>query len=90
MCVCVCVCVCARARAQSHVTLCQHMDIDRQAALSMGLSRQEYWRGLPFPPPWGISNPHIKPTFPVLPALAGEIFITEPPGKLIKGTLSDS
>ena len=90
MCVCVCVCVCVCTHAHSVMCDCEHMDIDHQAALSMGLSRQEYWRGLPFPPPWDIPNPKIKPTFLVLPALAGEIFITEPPGKLIKGTLSDS
>ena len=37
-----------------------------QAPLSMELSRQEYWRGLPFPPPGGSSSPRdqIKPTSP--------------------------
>ena len=28
-----------------------------QAALSMEFSRQEYWRGLPFPSPGGLPNP---------------------------------
>ena len=28
-----------------------------QAPLSMGFSRQEYWRGLPFPPPRDLPNP---------------------------------
>ena len=32
-----------------------------QAPLSMGFSRQEYWRGLPFPPPGNLPNPGIKP-----------------------------
>ena len=31
-----------------------------QAPLSMGFSRQECWRGLPFPPPGGIGGPHIS------------------------------
>ena len=41
-------------------------------------SRQEYWSGLPFPPPGDLPNPGIKPMSPVL---AGEFFTTEPPGK---------
>ena len=35
----------------------------------MGFSRQEYWSGLPFPPPWNLLDPGIKPTSPAL--LAG-------------------
>ena len=31
---------------QSCPTLCDHMDVARQAPLSMGFSRQEYWSGL--------------------------------------------
>ena len=30
-----------------------------QAPLSMGLSRQEYWSGLPFPPPGDLPDPGI-------------------------------
>ena len=33
--------------------------VARQAPLSMGLSRQEYWSGLPFPSPGGLSDPGI-------------------------------
>ena len=32
-----------------------------QAPLSMGFSRQEYWSGLPFPPPGDSPNPGIEP-----------------------------
>ena len=32
-----------------------------QAPLSMGFSRQEYWGGLPCPPPGDLPNPGIKP-----------------------------
>ena len=32
-----------------------------QAPLSMGFSRQEYWNGLPCPPPGDLPNPGIKP-----------------------------
>ena len=42
-----------------------------QAPLSMGFSRQEYWSGLPCPPPRDIPNPGIKPTSLMSPALAG-------------------
>ena len=50
----------------------------RQAPLSVGFSRQEYWSGLPFPPPGNLPNPGIKPTSL---ALAGGCFTTELPGK---------
>ena len=32
-----------------------------QAPLSMGFSRQEYWSGLPCPPPGDLHDPGIKP-----------------------------
>ena len=35
--------------------------VARQAHLSMGFSRQEYWSGLPCPPPGDPPNPGIKP-----------------------------
>ena len=37
-----------------------------QAPLSMGLSRQEYWRGVPFPSPGDLPDPGIEPGSPVL------------------------
>ena len=49
-----------------------------QALLSMGFSRQEYWRGLPFPPPGDLPNPGIKPGSPMLLA---DSLPSEPPGK---------
>ena len=47
-----------------------------QAPLSMGFSRQEYWRGLPCPPPGDLLDPRIKPVSLVSPALAGWFFTT--------------
>jgi len=35
----------------------------------MGFSRQEYWSGLPSPPPGDFPNPVIKPASPEAPAL---------------------
>ena len=40
----------------------------RQAPLSMEFSRQEYWSGLPFPPPGDLPNPGIEPRSPTLQA----------------------
>ena len=40
------------AQSLSHVRLCNPVDyIAGQAPLSMEFPRQEYWSGLPFPPP---------------------------------------
>ena len=52
--------------------------VARQAPLSIGFPKQEYWSGLPFPPPGDLPDPGIKPVSPVL---ACGFFITEPPGK---------
>ena len=52
-----------------------------QAPLPMEFSRQEYWSGLPFPSPGDLPDPGIEPMFPVIPALPGIFFTTEPPGK---------
>jgi len=49
-----------------------------QASLSMGFSRQEYWSGLPCPPPGDLPNPGIKPRSP---ALQADFIPSEPPGK---------
>ena len=48
--------------------------VARQAPLSMGFSRQEYWSGLPCPPPGALPNSGIEPVF--LSALAGRFFTT--------------
>ena len=43
----------------------------------MGFSRQEYWRGLPFPSPGDLPDPGIEP---VSPALAGGFLSSEAQG----------
>ena len=48
--------------------------IARQAPLSMGFSRQEYWNGLPCPPPGDLLNPRIERVSLELSALAGMFF----------------
>ena len=49
-----------------------------QAPPSMGLSRQEYWGGLPFPSPGDLPDPGIEPRSPTLQA---DSLPTEPQGK---------
>ena len=50
--------------------------VARQAALSIGFFRQEYWSRLPFPSPGDHSNSEIEPVCPESPALAGKFFTT--------------
>ena len=45
--------------------------VAHKAPLSIGLSWQEYWSGLPFPPPGDPPDPGIEPTSPAAPVLAG-------------------
>ena len=51
--------------------------VARQAPLSMGFPRQEYWNGLPFPSLGALSDYKIK--YASL-ALASRFFTAEPPG----------
>ena len=49
--------------------------VAHQAPLPMGFSRQEYWSGLPCPPPGNLPNPGIELASLMSPALAGR-FLT--------------
>ena len=63
----------------SHVQLFATLwTVARQAPLSVGFSRQEYWTGLPFPSPGDLPNPEIEPGSP---ALQADSLPSEPPGK---------
>ena len=64
--------------AKWYSTLATPWTVACQAPLSMGLSRQEYWSGLPFPSPGDLADPGIEP---LSPPLAGIFFITKLPGK---------
>ena len=48
--------------------------VARQAPLSMGFPRQEYWSGLQFPSPRDLPNPGIEAASPVSLALVGGFF----------------
>ena len=49
--------------------------VAHQVPLSLGFYRQEYWSGLPCPPPRDLPNPGIEPVSLMSPALAGR-FLT--------------
>ena len=57
---------------------CNPMDCSPPSSSVHGISRQEYWSGLPFPPPGDLPDPGIKP---MSPALQANFLPTEPPGK---------
>ena len=62
---------------QLYPTLCDPMPVACQAPLSMGFSKQEYWSGLPCPPPGGLPNPGIETASPATPALqAGSLLLS--------------
>ena len=50
--------------AKSCPTLATPWTVARQAPLSMGFFRQEYWSGLPFPFPGNLPDPRIEPRSP--------------------------
>ena len=50
--------------------------VAHQVPLPMGFSRQEYWSGLPCPPPVGLPKPGIEPASFMSPVLADGFFTT--------------
>ena len=55
-----------------------------QAPLFMGFFRQEYWSGLPCPPPGDLPDPGVEPASLTSPGLAGGFSLPlAPPGKPI-------
>ena len=81
---CVFVCVFSCSVMSDSVT---PWTVARQAPLSMGFPRQEYWSGVPFTTPGDLLNPGIEPVSLVPPALAGRFFTTVPPRKTHKATI---
>ena len=53
--------------------------VDHQAALTMEVSRQEFWSGLPFPTPGNLPHHRMEPAYPASlesPAFAGAFYAT--------------
>ena len=78
VCVCVCVCVCVSCSVMSDSAT--PWIIAPQDPLSKEFSRQEYWRGLPFPSPGDLPDPGIKSGSPASQA------DSLPPEPLVKAT----
>ena len=68
-----------KVKSLSHVQLfVTPWTVAYQAPQSMEFSRQEYWRGSPFPSPGDLPNPGIEPGSS---ALQADALLSEPPGK---------
>ena len=65
------------------VTLCDPWTVACQALLSMEFSRQEYWSGLPCPPPGDLPDPGMEPRSPTFKA---DSLPSEPPGNFTSYT----
>ena len=64
-------------KSLSHVRLfATSWTVACQTCHSMGFSRQEYWSGLPCPPPADLPDPGIEPVSLMFPALTGGFFTT--------------
>ena len=64
--------------AKLYPALATPCTVTRQAPLSMGFPRQDYWSGLPFPSPGDPPDPGFEP------ALTGRFFTIEPWGEPLK------
>ena len=67
-----------KVKLLSHVRLfATPWTVAYQAPLSMGLSRQEYCSGLPFPSAGDLPDPGMEPEYLKSPALAARLFTTK-------------
>ena len=57
-------------------TLSDPLDGSLPGSSVHGMLQQEYWSGLPFPPPGDLPDPGIKPLSLISPASAGRFFTT--------------
>ena len=76
LCLRFCIYVCALSCFSCVWLFATPWTIASQALLSMGLSRQEYWSGLPCSPPGDLPDPGIETVVLTSCALAGGLFIT--------------
>ena len=59
-------------------TVCDPIDCSLPSSSVHGISRQEHWSGLPFPPPGDLPDLGIEPSSS---PFIGRFFTTAPPGK---------
>ena len=67
--------------AQSCPTLCNPMDCSPQGSSIHGMSQQEYWTRLPFPPSGDLPNPGIELASLDVSCIGKQILYIEPPRK---------
>ena len=68
------------------VQLCATLwTVAHQAPLSMGFSSQQYWSGLPCPPPGDLPDPGMERASIMSPALAVGFFTTSTTREALKG-----
>ena len=67
-----------RLVVQSCLTLCDPRLWPARLLCPWGFSKEEYWSGLPYPPPGDLPNSGIQPRSPTLKA---DSLLSEPPGK---------
>ena len=70
------VCACVLSHFSQTQLFVTPWTVAHQASLSIGFSRQEYWRGLPCPPPGHCPDSGIESRSPKSPTLAGKFFTT--------------
>ena len=70
---------------QLRLTLCEPMDCSLPGSSVHGILQARILEWIAIPPPGGLHHPGIEPASPMPPAVAGEFFITEPPGKVPGG-----
>ena len=80
------VCVCISLVTPSCASLCDPRDCSPPGTPSMGFPMQEYWSGLPFPPPGDLPNAGMEPVSLASPSLAGRFYTSELPGKPISSS----
>ena len=77
---CACMSACSVASVMSN-SLQPHGLWPAKAPLCMGFSRQEYWSGLPCPPPGDLPDSETESFVSCVSCFAGRFFTAEPPGK---------
>ena len=74
--------VCVRTRGRTCVcsidSVVSPWIMVHQAPLSMEFSQEEYWSGLPCPPPGDLPDPGMRPMSPVSPALQADSLLLKP------------
>ena len=81
-----CLLLCVQS-LQSCLTLCDPMDCSPPGSSVHGFSRQEYWSGLPFPPPGDLPHAGIEPESPASPALQADSLLLSHQGSSTFGLL---